>query len=76
MLYFNNFISELLNTVNTENKILYLLGDYNINLLNSDQHLLTSEFVENMYSYSTFPLITKPTRIQKDSATLIDNIFF
>ena len=28
-----------------------------------------------MYSYSMFPLITKPTRVTKDTATLIDHIF-
>ena len=28
-----------------------------------------------MYSYSMFPLITKPTRVTKDTATLIDDIF-
>ena len=28
-----------------------------------------------MYSYSMFPLITKPTRVTKDTATLIDDLF-
>lgn len=54
---------------------MFLLGDFNINLLNSDNHLLTSEFLDVLYSNSLFPLINKPTRVHLNSATLIDNIF-
>ena len=48
---------------------------FNINLLNTDKHIPSAEFIETMYSYSFFPLISKPTRISKHSATFIDNIF-
>ena len=51
------------------------MGDFNINLLNVNQHTATNEFLENMYSLHFLPLITKPTRVQSNSATLIDNIF-
>ena len=37
--------------------------------------MLSSEFLGILYSFNLFPLITKPTRVTKDSATLIDNIF-
>lgn len=53
----------------------HLLGDYNINLLRTDDHLDTSNFVDLMYSYMYIPLITKPSRITEKSATLIDNVF-
>ena len=52
-----------------------LLGDYNINLLRTDSHSETSDFVDDMYSDLFMPAITKPTRITDKSATLIDNIF-
>ena len=52
-----------------------LLGDYNINLLSTDSHSETSDFVDDMYSDLFIPAITKPTRITDKSATLIDNIF-
>jgi hypothetical protein len=55
--------------------MVYLLGDFNINLLNADRHVLTSEFLENCYATSLFPRITKPTRLCDNTATLIDNIF-
>ena len=61
--------------IKNENKICYLVGDYNINLINVDSHTLTSEFNDIMYSGGFIPLITRPTRVNHTSATLIDNIY-
>ena len=72
---FNEQLSLILNKLKNLNVKHYLVGDYNINLLNYENHIPTSEFVDLMYSYTLFPLIRKPTRIQSNSATLIDNIF-
>ena len=68
-------VGSILHTITRENKSCYFLGDLNIDLLNHDNHSPTSEFLDIMYSYSMFPLITKPTRVTKDTATLIDHIF-
>ena len=68
-------MKEVLEYVQTENKVLYLVGDYNINLLNVDSHNLTADFNDTIYSYGLIPLITRPTRVTETSATLIDNIF-
>ena len=57
-----------------KNKLIYLLGDINIDFLKTDEHSPTSSFVDTLYSYNVFPLITKPTRVTKTSATLIDHI--
>ena len=51
------------------------MGDFNINLLNSDSYHPTGKFLEIMYSNMLFPLITRPTRVTASSVTLIDNIF-
>ena len=51
------------------------MGDYNINLLNSDTHNPTRSFLDTMYSNMLYPLITRPTRLTANSATLIENIF-
>ncbi len=72
---FNNLIDNIMCTIRNEKKVCYLAGDYNINLLNIENHALSHEFIECMYSYSYLPLITKPTRVTADNATLIDNIF-
>ena len=68
-------LKEILENVQSENKVLHLVGDYNINLLNVDSHSLTADFNDTIYSYGLVPLITRPTRVTETSATLIDNIF-
>ena len=73
ILLFNEKLNNM-NDVRMENKICYLLGDYNTNILNYASHVHTAQFV--MMSSSGFlPLITCPTRVTATSATLIDNIF-
>ena len=72
---FNNELSNLLESIKSENKLCYLLGDYNINILNYESHEPTAYFVNSMYSFGFVPLINRPTRITQHSATIIDNIF-
>ena len=72
---FNEKLLDTLAIITTENKEIIHMGDYNLNLLNSDTHLPTSEFIDINFSHSLFPAINKPTRITNSSATLIDNIF-
>ena len=54
---------------------IYLCGDFNINLLNYDNHKGTRDCIDVLFSLGLFPLICKPSRITEYSATLIDNIF-
>ena len=63
-----------MNKVNKENKLFYMLGDLNIDLLKYEEHRLTSSFVDILYSNNGFPLITKPTRVTQTTATLIDHV--
>jgi hypothetical protein len=72
---FNDMLSKHIRSLNPNKYILYLMGDYNINLLNIESHALTLDFLNMMYSFDIYPLITKPTRVSDSSATLIDNIF-
>ena len=72
---FNDYLNSILSKLKAEKKLLYLLGDFNINLLNADTHQATQEFIDLMYSHTAIPNITKPTRVTKKYATLIDNIF-
>ena len=73
---FTDKLEFIISKIGKENKLLYLMGDFNINLLNCDNHVASAEFIECLYSHSLFPLITKPSRITRDTTTLIDNIFF
>ena len=58
-----------------KNKTFYLCGDFNINLINYEQNQETNIFMNNLFTFGMYPLINRPSRITKTSATLIDNIF-
>ena len=72
---FNDKMNSIVNVVRRENKTCYLLGDYNIDILNYASHVHTAQFVDMMSSNGFLPLITRPSRVTATSATLIDNIF-
>lgn len=76
VLAFNEKLNEILCKIKNEKKIVYLMGDFNINILDADNHIPSSEFLDNIYSHSLFPLITKPSRITSETSTLIDNILY
>ena len=50
-------------------------SDQNLNLLKSKDHSTTDEFVKKTLSAGLLPSIQKPTRVTKNSSTLIDNIY-
>jgi hypothetical protein len=72
---FKNLMNEILENVNRENKLCYLMGDLNIDLFKSESCDFTNHFIEQLFMSSFFLLITKPTRITHHTATLTDNIF-
>ena len=57
------------------NKQVFIMGDFNINLLNYCSHTPTSDFVNTFFSNNFLPCITHPTRVSNNSSTVIDNIF-
>ena len=61
--------------ISRENKVCYLMGDFNLNLMNYQSSPKTGEFLDSIYSNMFYPLISRPTRITSYTATLIDNIF-
>ena len=68
-------IIEIQSIIKEENKISYLMGDFNIDLLKVNTHAKTNEFVNYVISQGFLPTITRPTRITPHSATLIDHIY-
>ena len=72
---FTEVFDNTLSNIKSEQKRCYLLGDWNLNLLSYDCHVHTTNAVDMFYSYGFMPLINRPTRISKSSATIIDNIF-
>ena len=70
-----NYLNKLLENTSKQQKSIFLLGDFNVNLLNYNEHNETNEFLDSLASNSFIPLILQPTRITSHSNTLIDNIF-
>ena len=69
---FSTYLSFIKNRKRTS----FICGDFNINLLSLDTRQHYNNFYDRVTAKSFFPKITLPTRIQNESYTLIDNIFF
>lgn len=72
---FTDYLAVTMNHKSLKNKYIYILGDFNINLLNNDVNNISHNFSTFMSSINLIPLITHPTRISTHSSTLIDNIY-
>ena len=51
-----------------------LLGDFNIDLLKHNVHGDTTLYLDTVLNYSLLPLITLPTRVMHNCATILDHI--
>ena len=70
---------EILEKINANKKHAHceilIASDFNVNMLNFETHGLTNDYLNLLISRSFIPLITMPTRIKQQSATLIDHIW-
>ena len=65
-----------LSKISKENKEIYICGDFNLNLLNSDSDSNCSNFYNLLNSSGFLPLILHPSRVvEGQNPSLIDNIF-
>ena len=73
---FNSNHEKLLNMIFL-NKYAFLLGDYNVNTLNEPKNNTTPihEFTNIFSTYYYHKLINLPTRVCKQSSTLLDNVY-
>ena len=69
-------LDQVLGKIAKEKKLVFLKGDWNLHLINHHCHKATSDFLDLLYSRMFFPLITRPTRITANKASLtLDNVF-
>ena len=69
---FNYLLSTMLDLIVRENKIVFLLGDFNVNLShNNELSLDAAEFKNIFFGHHLFPLINKPTRETKHTGTVV-----
>ena len=71
--FLENF--SVIHNVVDKNKIFYVCGDFNIDLLKHETNRNTKDFLDTLFSLGLYPMIVKPSRITTHSNTLIDNIF-
>jgi len=71
---FLSYFNETVERFNACDKTVYIVGDFNIDLLKSESCNYAHIFLLSLQSYSFIPLIDKPTRVYGNSATLIDNM--
>ena len=69
-----NYLNNLPDKVSKEQKSVFLLGNFNVNLLNYNNHNPTNELLDSLACNSFFPYILQPTPLTSHSKTLIDNI--
>ena len=73
----SKFISELnklIKSISRQSNLSLVGLDHNLDLLKSDKHKPTQNFLESVLGNFDIPCITRPTCITHSSATLIDNI--
>lgn len=72
---FVNMLENILNILSRENKLVYLTGDFNIDLLNKNTYLPSKNLINLFNSYNYVSLVNNPSRVTNSSTTIIDHIW-
>ena len=71
---FTNDFKQLCKKITETNKACIIGTDHNLDFLKSEIHQPTGNFIDIVLQNNLLPTVTRPTRITKTTATLIDNI--
>ena len=69
---FLTYFNEKVEQFSATGKLLCVMGDFNVDLLKSGSCNYAQDFLNSCQSFSLLPTIDKSTRINNNSATLID----
>ena len=72
---FNREIGKLVSLLDKKKNEVIVVGDMNLDLLKHNCHAATADYLDAMSQHKFLPRIVRPTRIKKQSATLIDHLF-
>ena len=72
---FQVYFEETIEKLTASGKPIYVMADFNINLLRCETCNFAQNFLHSLQSFHLIPTIDKPTRVHTNSATLTDNIF-
>ena len=71
---FNKYIDGVMSKISKQNKLVFCMGGFYVNLLNYYMHSYRNDFVNTMISHYLLPYILHPTRVTDHPETVIDNI--
>ena len=71
----SDYLEPLMEKIGVENKRIFLMGDFNLDLMKIDSDINIANFFDILTSNLFVPHIIHPTRITINTKTLIDNIF-
>ena len=71
---FQNSLLDILQIIKVDKHKCVLLGDFNVNIL-SVEDMIADDFISSLQCVGLEQLIKSPTRVTKDSSTLIDHIY-
>ena len=74
---FNSLLENILHTLNrhVKNKLFYLVGDFNQDLIKYDTDANSQNLVNTAMSHGLVQLVSRPTRLTEHTATLIDHVY-
>ena len=72
-LFADNLTASLTNLAN-KNENVFLCGDLNLDLLKFNENKFIRDYIDLIFANGFIQIVSKPTRITKDSATVIDHI--
>ena len=73
--YFLTYLDKTIEQLVSDDKDVYIMGDFNIDLFKCESSQIRDDFLLSPRSSYLIPVVDKPTRVHRTSATLIDNIF-
>ena len=73
-LQFSEVLTNLLAELSNYSEQAFIYGDFNLNVLDLANNRFIAAYIEAVFSFGFLQLVTRPTRINEKSATLLDHI--
>ena len=71
---FSETLSTLLADLGDKYEHVFLYGDFNLNVLEFSSNKFITEYIETVFSFGFLQLITRPTRVCENTATILDHV--
>ena len=69
----NTSLENVFKKANTENKLCFAVGDFNLNFLDYNKNLEIRSFYNRRFLHACIPFIKRPTRVTSKTKSLMNN---